>query len=118
MKKASLLLHLLLSLVYFTSSCYQPTTTDEKLSVEERMAKARAAKAEKRATKSVGQQDGGTVGIDSKASRIVKATPADYQAPVDKVLKGPGGEAVHAGERGAKFYINKSGNKTYLSSNQ
>lgn len=82
------------------------------------MAKARAAKAEKKATTSVGQRDGDAGGIDAKTSRILKATPADYQAPVDKVLKGPNGEAVHVGERGAKFYINKNGNKTYLSSNR
>ena len=79
--------------------------------VDERMAKARAAKAEKRtseATKNPGRN----------AFQPEKATPDDYKAPVEKLLKGPNGEVVHVGERGAKFYINKNGNKTYLSSNR
>lgn len=82
------------------------------------MTKARAAKAAKKAHKSVGQRDGDAGGINVKISGTLKATPADYQTPVDKVLKGPNGEAVHIGERGAKFYINRNGNKTYLSSNR
>lgn len=118
MTKASLLQYLLLSLIWLTSSCNQPTSTDEKLSVEERMANARAAKAEKRVSKLVGELDRDSVRINSKPDKTVKATAADYQTPVDKVLKGPNGEAVHVGERGAKYYINKNGNKTYLSSNR
>lgn len=106
MKKAIVLLHLSISLFCFTSSCNQTPTTDEKMSVEERMAKARAAKAEKKISKT------------TVTSQFQKATPEDYKAPVDKVLKGPNGEVVRTGERGAKFYINKNGNKTYLSSNQ
>ena len=111
MKKASLLLHLLLSLVWFTGSCNQSATTDERMSVDERMANARAAKAERKTSRA-------TEKADPNAVLPEKATPDDYKAPVDKVLKGPNGEAVHVGERGAKFYINKNGNKTYLSSNR
>jgi hypothetical protein len=86
------------------------------MSVEERMAKARAAKAEKKVNKETRELDEDL--MDSQVGTTVKATPADYRAPVDKVLKGPNGEVVHTGERGAKYYINKNGNKTYLSSNQ
>ena len=93
----------------FMSSYGQATTTDERISVEERMAKARAAKAQKKMT---------TVGVAPGTNRPGKAASADYKAPVDKVLKGPNGEVIHTGERGAKYYINKNGNKTYLSSNQ
>lgn len=107
MKKVILGLHLLGSLVCFTSSCSDSDKADEKMSVEERMTNARAAKAGKKADKAVG------VWVEKD-----KALPPDYQAPVDKVLKGPNGEVVRTGERGAKFYINKNGNKTYLSSNQ
>lgn len=45
-----------------------------------------------------------------------KASPADYKAPVDRSSKGPNGEVVRTGPRGGKYYINKNGNKTYLSS--
>lgn len=107
MKKTVLLLQVSLSLVLFTTSCNQSATTEGKMSVEERMVKARTAKAEKRVS-----------GLSDKRSDMLKATPADYKLPVDKVLKGPNGEVVRTGERGAKFYINKNGNKTYLSSNQ
>lgn len=112
--KKTLLLSLLLGLFYFTNSCTQPATTEQKLSVEERMAKARAAKSEKKSTKNGTEPDGNGV----SGGNPQKATPADYNAPVDKVLKGPNGEVVHTGERGARYYINKNGNKTYLSSNQ
>lgn len=109
MKKLLLLLSLLVNLNWFASSCNQATTTDERVSVAERMAKARAAKAEKKAT---------PVESDPMPVKPQKASAADYKTPVDKVRKGPNGEAIHLGERGAKFYINKNGNKTYLSSNQ
>ncbi len=118
MKKVSILIHLLLSLTWFASSCNQSATTDDKMSVEERMAKARAAKSEKKANKSSDTLNASAKGTDTKTGKLIKATTADYQTPVDKILKGPNGEAVHVGERGAKFYINKNGNKTYLSSNQ
>lgn len=107
MKKTLLLLQLSLSLVWFTNSCNQSATTERKMSVEERMVKARTTKAEKRAS-----------GLPDDRSRVLKATPADYKSPVDKVLKGPNGEVVRTGENGGKYYINKNGNKTYLSSNQ
>jgi colicin import membrane protein len=116
MKKLFGLLGLLLSLFWLGSSFTQPA--QDKLSVVERMAKARATKAQKRATQFVGKGNANAVGIDLNTGRILKATPADYRAPVDKVLKGPHNEVVHVGERGAKYYINKNGNKTYLSSNQ
>ncbi len=109
MKKALLQLHTLFVLPLAVSSCDQQTTTDEKLSVEERMAKVHATKAEKK---------NNPVAIDARTATPEKATEADYKAPVDKALKGPNGEVVHTGERGATFYINKNGNKTYLSSNQ
>lgn len=80
------------------------------MSVRERMAKARAVKAQKQADK--------VMGNNGMMGKPEKATPTEYKAPVDKVLKGPNGEVVRTGERGAKFYINKNGNKTYLSSNQ
>lgn len=109
MKKALLWLLQSVVLLFSVSSCDQSPTTGAKQSVEQRMANARAAKAEKKS---------GPVAIDAGMARPEKATEADYKAPVDKVLKGPNGEVVHTGERGAKFYINKYGNKTYLSSNQ
>ena len=33
---------------------------------------------------------------------------------VDPKLHGPNNEAVHTGPRGGKYYINKNGNKTYI----
>lgn len=105
MKKVLVGLPLLVSLVCFTSSCNNSEQADGKMSVEERMAKARAAKVEKKINKTTAEP------------QFQKATSEDYKAPVDKVLKGPKGEVVRTGERGAKFYINKNGNKTYLSSN-
>ena len=48
--------------------------------------------------------------------REEKASPADYKAPVDRSMKGPNDEKVMTGPRGGKYYINKNGNKTYLSS--
>jgi hypothetical protein len=42
---------------------------------------------------------------------------ADKSAPADKVVagkKGPNGEAVYQGAQGGQYYLNKSGNKTYL----
>lgn len=107
MRKIGYLLHLWLITVWLVSSCSQSTDERTKLSVEERLEKARSAKAAKRADT--------TAGLWTEKE---KAKPADYQTPVDKVLRGPNGEVVHTGERGAKYYINKNGNKTYLSSNQ
>ncbi|WP_229380052.1 hypothetical protein [Fibrella forsythiae] len=83
--------------------------------VSERMAKARAAKQAKKSAANHAQLTADQPGTGVK---IQKATPADYQTPIDKLKKGPNGEAVHIGERGGKYYINKNGNKTYLSSNQ
>lgn len=100
-------LSLWISLWGGTTACTQEADQSQQLSVKERMAKARAAKADRQAAKAAGTW------VERE-----KARPADYQTPVDKVLKGPNGEVVHTGERGARYYINKNGNKTYLSSNQ
>lgn len=110
MKNTLRLLVLWFSLWWTSSACAQGTTTEETMSVRERMAKARAVKAQKQADK--------VMGNNGMMGKPEKATPTEYKAPVDKVLKGPNGEVVRTGERGAKFYINKNGNKTYLSSNQ
>lgn len=104
MKTILIALSLYLGLFYTTQTLAQTPGPTEKMSVADRMAKARAAKAEKR--------------DQPLMTKPQKATPADYKTPVDKVLKGPHGEVVHEGERGGKYYINKNGNKTYLSSNQ
>lgn len=104
-KRVFIGLQLLMGLAYGNSACADSSGTNQNMPVDQRMAKARAAKAQKRLTKR-----------DEPTPQ--KATPQDYAAPVDKVLKGPHGEVVRTGERGAKFYINKNGNKTYLSSNQ
>lgn len=111
MKKSALLLSLLLGLFVSANVVAQATATEAKMSVTDRMAKARAAKVEKK-TNPPALRPG------PNGSQSQKATPADYQTPVDKTRKGPNGELVHTGERGGKFYINKNGNKTYLSSNQ
>lgn len=111
MKKLVLLIILWLGLTGPLSSCSDQGSSGEQPTTAEKMAKVRAAKAQKKEDRAAGR-------LEVDAGRVVKATPADYQAPVDKVLKGPNGEIVHTGERGAKFYINKNGNKTYLSSNQ
>lgn len=111
MKKSALLLSLLLGLFVSVNVVAQATITEAKMSVTDRMAKARAAKAEKKS-------DLPALKPGPNGGQSQKATAADYQTPVDKTLKGPNGELVHTGERGGKFYINKNGNKTYLSSNQ
>lgn len=110
MKNTLRLLVLWFSLWWTSSACAQGTTTEETMSVRERMAKARAVKAQKQADK--------VMGNNGMMGKPEKATPTEYKVPVDKVMKGPNGEVVRTGERGAKFYINKNGNKTYLSSNQ
>ncbi|RZM28324.1 MAG: hypothetical protein EOO88_09385 [Pedobacter sp.] len=107
MKKILFGLAILLGLGQSVDGLAQSTPSTPKMSVNDRMAKARAAKADKSATKTT------PAGAGER-----KATPADYKAPVDKTQKGPHGELLHTGERGGKFYINKNGNKTYLSSNQ
>ena len=107
MKKTGRLLWIVTGLLWLSMACNQSAETNEKVSVENRMAKARAGKAQKQAQKAAG------IWVEREP-----ATPSDYRSPVDKVLKGPNGEVVHTGERGAKFYINKNGNRTYLSSNR
>ena len=107
MKTILLLIALVVSLGPAVNVLAQASPAPAKLSVDARMAKARAAKAQKRANPPVLTE-----------TSAQKATPADYQSPIDKKQKGPHGEVVHSGERGGKFYINKNGNKTYLSSNQ
>lgn len=111
MKKLALFIILWLGLTGSFISCWGQSSSGEQQTSAEKMAKVRAAKAQKKEDRAAGRRD-----VD--AGRAVKATPTDYQAPVDKVLRGPNGEVVHTGERGGKFYINKNGNKTYLSSNQ
>lgn len=111
MKKLFLLTSLWLSLIGSLFCCSDQTTPAEQQTTAEKMAKVRAAKAQKKLDRATGR-------LEPTGGKGVKATPADSQTPVDKVLKGPNGETVHNGERGAKFYINKNGNKTYLSSNQ
>ncbi|AUD06835.1 hypothetical protein [Spirosoma pollinicola] len=107
MKQMGYLLMILWSLWLSIDGLAQSTPPAQKMSVNDRMAKARAAKAEKNILKPMPALAPGQ-----------KATSADYEAPVVKTQKGPHGEVVHTGDKGGKFYINKNGNKTYLSSNQ
>lgn len=120
MKKTGLFLSFLLSLLYSAGTLAQSTVAEPKLSVADRMTKARAAKAEKKEARGTAKSDLNAVrsGGSSTTAPPERATTANYRAPVEKKLKGPNGEVVHTGERGAKYYINKNGNKTYLSSNQ
>ena len=111
MKKTHLLISLIVGLLMAGNTYAQTVEPAQKMSVSDRMAKARAAKADRKTMKL-------SAPFDPSVQKDAKATPADYKAPVDKVQKGPNGEAVHTGERGGKYYINKNGNKTYLSSNQ
>ncbi len=102
------------SLFISVNALAQTAAPQQKMSVDERMAKARAAKAEKKVSQNSAQGDN-SAGTSMKDQ---KATPADYKASVDRKQKGPNGEVIYMGERGGKYYINKNGNKTYLSSNQ
>ena len=124
MKKNVFWLGLLLSVWLSTPLFAQTQTPKENMSVNDRLMKARAAKAQKKATKAMD----GVTSVPSAPTRATsptrtmstkgqKATPADYKAPVDKSQHGPHGEVIYTGARGAKYYINKNGNKTYLSSN-
>ena len=124
MKNAMRWFALLAGLLVSLSGLAQADLSGEKMPVHERMAKARAAKADKKGI-SVANQDTQRATTTVNTNKPLegslmekKATPADYTAPVEKSLKGPHGEVVHTGEKGAKYYINKNGNKTYLSSNQ
>lgn len=112
MKKAVVLLRFTLGLFISVNTLAQTPVSEQKMSVKDRMMKARAAKAQKKVNPTDNQAQ-----INS-ASQTEKATPADYRAPIDKLQKGPNGEVVRTGERGGKYYVNKNGNKTYLSSNQ
>lgn len=109
MKKIVLLFHLMFALLGLFSVQGQGVVAKEKLSVEARMAKARAAKTEKKIAK---------LADVAGDNQLPKARSADNKPPINKVLKGPNGEVVHTGERGGKYYINKNGSRTYLSSNQ
>lgn len=112
MRKLLLFLSLWLGLLATGNSWSdRMTSSAEQQSMNEKMANLRAAKVQKKEDRAAGR-------LAPVSAKSLKATPADYEAPVIKALKGPNGEAVHTGERGAKFYINKNGNKTYLSSNQ
>ena len=116
---------MLLNLVEYGSVFAQAEVPATKMSVNDRLIKARAAKVDKRVAKATGPlaiptnqpsvQSGATQA--KTTGRTQKATPADYTSPVDKSQQGPHGEVIHTGARGAKYYINKNGNKTYLSSN-
>lgn len=117
--------NVLIGLLFSVSVLAQTVTPTEKMPVNERMAKARAAKADKKVIKSA-SQDSVTITLNrthansnepGATMRHEKARSADDKAPVVKSLKGPNGEVVHTGENGGKYYINKNGNKTYLSSN-
>lgn len=115
-KKVGMVLNFLVGLLLSVSVVAQSAGPDQKMPVSERMAKARAAKADKKESKAPRQDGlGGTATLNRPEQ---KATPTDYKAPVVKSEKGPNGEVVYTGERGGKYYINKNGNKTYLSSNQ
>lgn len=114
----------LFSLSLSTPALAQTQAPTEKMSVNDRLMKARAAKAEKRAGKAPGSMAISPSGPSSSTSqtndpptKTQKASPADYKSPVDKSQHGPNGEVIYTGARGAKYYINKNGNKTYLSSN-
>lgn len=116
MKKVGTVLNFLLGLLLSVSVVAQSAGPDQKMPVPERMAKARAAKAHKKESKAI--RPDGPAATATLNRQPEKATPADYKAPVVKSEKGPNGEVVYTGERGGKYYINKNGNKTYLSSNQ
>ena len=150
MKKTISLLCLALSLLTIAPSMAQDkkatkttsstmTDADKQSAMNDRMAKARAAKAAKKAANdatgsnsmsaNTGMKDDkmskssmSSTDKMAKASKPTmkeeKATPADYKAPVDPSKKGPNGEKVMTGPRGGKYYINKNGNKTYVSSNR
>jgi len=112
----------LFSLSLLTPTLAQAPT--EKMSVNDRLMKARAAKAEKRVGKAMGSMailpsgpSSSTSQTNTPPTKTQKALPADYKFPVDKSQHGPNGEVIYTGARGAKYYINKNGNKTYLSSN-
>ena len=127
-----MLLSLLLGLFLSGYVLAQTETPDQKMSVNDRLIKARAAKAEKKSAKAIGT-DATSASLPSPQSnqniaqtnksqvntaiKTQKASPADYKSPVDKTQHGPNGEVIYTGARGAKYYINKNGNKTYLSSN-
>lgn len=132
MKKVLLKLALALSLTTTGNILAQSTEPTQKMSVNDRLIKARAAKADKRAAKTAGNYPGPEASnsnggqadkkiVQEKRAKAdlkaEKATPADYKTPIDKSQHGPNGEEVHTGARGGKYYINKNGNKTYLSSN-
>ncbi|SFE89805.1 hypothetical protein [Spirosoma endophyticum] len=132
MKKTLILLGLLLGLFLPGHVLAQTEPSAQKMSVNDRLIKARAAKAYKKSTKAMGgdatlasppsTQSNQTIAQTNEPQakttfKTQKATPADYKSPVDKTQHGPNGELIYTGARGAKYYINKNGNKTYLSSN-
>ena len=109
------ILRLAIGLLLPLSTLAQTAAPEQKMSVNERMAKARAAKMEKKTT---ANDDQSATSRMQSNTRFQKATPDDYKTPAIKPPKGPNGEAVRVGERGGKYYINKNGKRTYLSSNQ
>ena len=128
--KKLFMLSLLLSLLISGNILAQSSPTTQKMSVTDRLTKARAAKAQKKIAKTTGADSGAAPAVVTQSdnhspgratqksvSKIEKASPADYQTPIDKTKQGPNGEVVHTGARGGYYYINKNGNKTYLSSN-
>lgn len=65
----------------------------------------------------------GTTEHKSNAGQTVKkdSKGGDKPTPGDKVVsgkKGPDGEKVYKGSQGGEYYINKSGHKTYLKSDE
>ena len=127
-----MLLGLVLSLFVSERLLAQSEPSTGKMSVHDRLVKARDAKAQKKIDKATGADaalpPSATTQINKRlaqpaspqaktASNSLKATPADYKSSIDKTQRGPHGEVIYTGARGAKYYINKNGNKTYLSSN-
>lgn len=82
---------------------------DKKLPIAHRMAEARAAKADKRLNRAINQ---------SQAAHQRPCVLIELKTPSNPLAERLGGKSVHRGQKGALFYVNKNGNKTYFSSNQ
>lgn len=82
---------------------------DKKLLMAQRMAKARTAKACKRINRRIDKLE---------KNHPSKAVSSEGNIRTNNLFKSSRGRVIHLGERGAKFYINVNGNRTYLSSNQ
>lgn len=99
-----------------TTAAMPPSDAKAKKEMKMDDASARkAANAETKAAKEGAMTGKDAMKMDKGKMKEEKATPADYKAPVDRSMKGPNGESVMTGPRGGKYYINKNGNKTYVS---